>query len=732
MKAEITTHTTQDAVENDIVKGKVIKKSGKRIGYNYIIVKSLKQSQKNDVVKCLYIKSLTNFGFCVIKEGTFGDSKDKEGRDIKDRLIWQKQLHELLQNKVRVPRLLGSFEENGNYYLVIERIKGKALGSLCKKHSKKLREGLLTGSKLGRQFLDYLLQIIGLLEGLHQQHIVHRDATSNNFMITPGGKVAVIDMELSYSLELQFPSPVFQLGTHGYMSPEQIAAQTPTIQEDVFSAGAVLLQVWANISPNKLTDAPIDELTKKIHFFIPDQQFADVVIQCLQPEPGKRPALSAVRQVVHQYKKDLSNKVNRTSYRSIAYNKDEILETVQQAIGTLCSPLLADPQRGWFAEDIKKPDSGDKYKIDKAWYASYQTGAAGVIYLLSKLRIAGLDVDASRPFVEKGLDRIASKYIDRNVSTSPSLYFGAAGIAASLITAMQSGLIDEQAQYWDWINQLLQKENSALGLMYGVAGQGIADLTCATSPQVQGSHQRLLHYVRYLLDQQENNGAWLRSLKDKKKRVTRGFSQGMAGIIYFLLGYGQHYDDKHAIAAAERGLQWLIKKASRKDGGIQWRSARGKEVQSWWSEGAAGIALSFLKAWELQGSSRYRHYAIGALNNHPDNVLDNNLSQANGLSGLGEIYLEAYRVLKDDTWLKRAGWIAQVLMQLKKQHPKYGPYWLVQNERQPVPGFMTGNSGVLHFLARYCYPDSLHFPLLPGNKQQQSAVVLHQTALQTS
>src|SRR5687768_1680820 len=117
MESAANSTTTQQPVENE-VKGKVVKKSGKRIGYNYIILKSLKESQKNDVVKCLYIKSLTNFGICVIKEGTFGDSKDKEGRDIKDRLIWQKQLHELLQDKVRVPRLLGSFEENGNYYLV--------------------------------------------------------------------------------------------------------------------------------------------------------------------------------------------------------------------------------------------------------------------------------------------------------------------------------------------------------------------------------------------------------------------------------------------------------------------------------------------------------------------------------------------------------------------------------------------------------------------------------------
>ncbi len=46
-----------------VVPQKAEKKSGKRIGFNYIILKSLKESKKNDVVKCIYIKGITNFGF---------------------------------------------------------------------------------------------------------------------------------------------------------------------------------------------------------------------------------------------------------------------------------------------------------------------------------------------------------------------------------------------------------------------------------------------------------------------------------------------------------------------------------------------------------------------------------------------------------------------------------------------------------------------------------------------
>ena len=210
----------QAPVQEQQSTGKVEKTGGKRFGYNYIFIKSYKESKKNDVVKCLYIKSLTNFGFCVIKEGSFGDTKDPEGRDIIDRLKWQRQLHEQLQDKIPMPRLLGHFEENGNYYLVIGHVKGKALQKVIGETQKKdLRQSLITGDKVGTRFLDYLIQITGILEKLHGEGIVHRDATPNNYMITRSGKVALIDMEMSYSLPLQFPTPAFQLGTFGYMSP---------------------------------------------------------------------------------------------------------------------------------------------------------------------------------------------------------------------------------------------------------------------------------------------------------------------------------------------------------------------------------------------------------------------------------------------------------------------------------------------------------------------------------
>jgi serine/threonine protein kinase len=616
-----------------------------------------------------------------------------------------------------MPRLIGHFEENGNYYLVIERIKGKPLFKACREKNGELREGLLTGTRTGIRFLNYQIQIVDLLNTLHKHHVVHRDATSNNFIIMPNGKVAVIDMELSYSLQQQAPAPPFQLGTYGYMSPEQLRTETPTIKEDVFSAGAVLLQVWTGISPIKLTDVPLESLIEKVPFFIPDKIIADTVVQCLHPEPAKRPVLSTVYDALIKYKDDLKNKKQRPVTTPLVFTREQIKQTIQQAIGTLASPLLADEDKGWFSEDQKAEPSRDKNKINKAWYTSFSKGATGVMYLLNYAHQAGFETNATIPYIQHTLGLIEKKYIQRIQKVSPSLHLGASGIAAALACSIKDGLIEPQTVYFDYINQLLDRDNEDFGFINGMTGQAMAYWLCQDFLSPDMMLQRLSHYVDHLAQHQLKDGSWIYKEVKGKVKKRHGFAVGISGIIYFLLEYAHRYQNKKALFAAQGGLHWLITKAVYRGDKILWRTDKNKELMHWWSEGTSGIALAFIKAYECSDNptdkQRYKQFATGALLNHPKQVMDTNLSQLQGLSGLGEIYLEAYKTFKESEWLERADWIAQVIMHLKKEHPQHGPYWLVQGERQPTSDFMTGNSGVIHFLLRYCYPYNIGFPLLP-------------------
>lgn len=710
----ITESAVTHSPSEQSAQGKVEKKSGKRIGYYYIILKSLKESQKNDVVKCLYIKGLFNFGFCVIKEGSYGDTKDKHGRDIKDRLVWQEQLHKGLQGKLRLPKLLGSFEENGNYYLVMKYVRGKNLYDKLKKNREVLHIALQHGGKIGVQFLDYLEQIAGQLETLHQLQYVHRDVTIGNFIITPRNHVYVIDMELSYSLT-GIPSPPFQWGTFGYMSPNQKSRKTPVIEDDIFSIGAIISQVLSGVHPLKLIDSDVTILSNRIQFFIRDQKMADLVLQCLQPEGDQRPSTQTIRQALCDYKNDLKKRKRRMeSACPTAFKREEITVAIQEFITTLASPLLTDEEKGWFAEDVHNRDNNDENTVQKAWYASFSVGASGIIYLLSRAHYAGINVEQALPFLHKGLELIEERYVSRIDTASPSLYNGAAGIAVSLASAMQHGLLVVNDMYINRIHQFLQINNSEINFENGLSGQGMAYFSCNHFIASDILQQHLEKYVNTLISEQQPDGSWLRKEVDgnKKPRKTKVFATGIAGIIYFLLEYNSRYNHWQAREAASRGLNWLIQNAVRMGHNIHWTSNSGEKLGYGYLEGNAGIALVFLKAYRTLGIDVYKDYSKRALSSIDPGLMDDNLSQGYGLSGLGEVYLSAFDILQEEEWLNRAHRIIQIIMQLRRSHHEHGTYWLVRNEKQPIPNFMPGNSGVVHFLLRYCNQDKMGFPIL--------------------
>lgn len=702
------THLTEEAV---VKFTKAEKKSGKRIGFNYVILKSLKESKKNDVVKCLYIKSLFDFGICVIKEGTYGECQDKHGRDIKSRLLWQEHLHGELQNLIKIPRLLGSFEENGNYYLVIEYIKGKPLFRFFSTKGFLLRDHLVSGRKIGIQTLDYLLQVVSILEELHQQEIIHRDVTSSNFIVTPAGKVFLIDLELSYSLKQNYPSPPFQLGTIGFMSPEQEATLLPTVKDDIFSIGAIILHALTDISPSKVGRVPMADLLRRINFFIPDREIGSLILRCLDHNPDLRPSHAEIRSKLQQYKSDIEIKITRDVVPKELFSKEEIMERVQQVINSMGSPLMSDPERGWFSEKLGIT-STDRSTIQKGWYASFNRGAAGIIYLLARSKQAGLDIAQTVKPMNIGMDLIYNKYVLNNVNSQPGLHYGSDGVAVGLAAAWEAGLPTFEGEKEKVLELLLGRKCQVTGMVSGIAGQGMANMICGHFLSSMKLKERINDYALSLLNSQEAEGCWNQAAQPGVKRYTRGFANGTAGILYFLLSYAMKYDNSPVLEAALKGMDWLKQKAIKKDGKLLWLSSKKKELAPWWYDGAPGITLSFLKAYQHTGSREYKEVAVAALRSHHREVFSNGLSQSDGLSGLGEVYIEAFRVLEDDEWLKRAEHVAQVIMHLSKTHSEYGPYWLLEHEREPIANFMVGNSGVLHFLMRLNHPLRWSFPLL--------------------
>jgi serine/threonine protein kinase/tetratricopeptide (TPR) repeat protein len=110
-------------------------------------------------------------------------------------------------------------------------------------------------------FVEVALQCTEALIAAHDRGIVHRDIKPENIMLTPSGRVKVLDFGLARRLDAEPkkppPAPGEETvstvetvgGTVGYMSPEALLSRTIDARSDVFSLGVVFYEALTGRHP---------------------------------------------------------------------------------------------------------------------------------------------------------------------------------------------------------------------------------------------------------------------------------------------------------------------------------------------------------------------------------------------------------------------------------------------------------------------------------------------------
>lgn len=139
-------------------------------------------------------------------------------------------------------------EEHGTTYLVTEFVEGTTL-----------RELITNERAVGyRQIADIGSQVAAALAAAHGAGITHRDVKPDNIMITPGGRVKLLDFGLALARRSSAGQDATQtslteagvvLGTLGYMSPEQVRGEVLDSRSDIFSLGVVLYEMAVGVRP---------------------------------------------------------------------------------------------------------------------------------------------------------------------------------------------------------------------------------------------------------------------------------------------------------------------------------------------------------------------------------------------------------------------------------------------------------------------------------------------------
>lgn len=175
-------------------------------------------------------------------------------------------------NHQGVVRLEDYFFEDGRVYVVLEYIEGKSLRQLVQE------EGALEEARV----ITIAESICDVLTYLHNNTpaIVHRDITPENILISPDGKIKIIDFSLAVRKDGERPTE--SCAKQCYTPPEQFREEVCT-QSDIYALGATMYFMLTGLSPKPISSSAPKEKNDKI-----SDELNEIVQHATEPEITNR------------------------------------------------------------------------------------------------------------------------------------------------------------------------------------------------------------------------------------------------------------------------------------------------------------------------------------------------------------------------------------------------------------------------------------------------------------
>lgn len=195
---------------------------------------------------------------CVVKHLKPASSNSSFLENARRLFQSEAQTLEKLGNHDQIPRLLAYFEENEEFYLVQDFIQGHPL-SAALQADRRWSEG---------KVYQMLREVLGILEYVHSQGVIHRDIKPNNLIRRQeDGKLVLVDFGsvkqawtqvvtahgyTKTSFALGTPATI-GIGTPGYMPTEQGRGR-PRPNSDIYALGIIGIQALTGLSPMRFQE----------------------------------------------------------------------------------------------------------------------------------------------------------------------------------------------------------------------------------------------------------------------------------------------------------------------------------------------------------------------------------------------------------------------------------------------------------------------------------------------
>lgn len=307
-------------------------------------------------------------------------------------------------------------------YMVLEYSEGRSLASLLK-----------VGPLRRDRAMEFVEQLLDVLDFAHRQGIVHRDLKPGNILVEErGGReiVRVLDFGIAKLLQterqdegLTLTKPGFGFGTPGYMSLEQASGQPTDHRTDLYAAGVILYQMLGGALPHKA--AGISDYLVKL---------ASVDIQTLGarfPSLGIPPELDAI------LLKSLARSPDDRYSSALAF-REALREFRRTDIGQGATAIVGKGTSPGVVAPTKKTGAGSRGPLAGAVIAAVAAGALSV-HFWSEAKAAASAAD----------DRVASARRDAGASAAEAEtareVFRGAGFEAPSLTAAAKALLSREA-----------------------------------------------------------------------------------------------------------------------------------------------------------------------------------------------------------------------------------------------------------------------------------------------
>jgi formylglycine-generating enzyme required for sulfatase activity len=150
-----------------------------------------------------------------------------------------------------IVRVLDIFQENGTAYTVMEYVKGETL------KSKIQREGAM-GEKAA---MSTITQLLDAVEEVHNKGMLHRDIKPDNVLITPEGRLVLIDFGSAREFAEGKTTTQTAMLTPGYAPIEQYSTRAQRgPYTDIYALGATMYYLLTGEKPIPVTDRSLEDL----------------------------------------------------------------------------------------------------------------------------------------------------------------------------------------------------------------------------------------------------------------------------------------------------------------------------------------------------------------------------------------------------------------------------------------------------------------------------------------